>query len=175
MYKCHCGKEFDSAQKYGGHKGSHNRTESFKIGRKKSHCVYNCLYCNKESYQKRSKINKYCSHDCQARFKWENSTLSIIESGKCHHSRTLRKYLIYKFGEKCSECGQLPIHNNKPLTLQLDHLDGNSDNNFPKNIRLLCPNCHTQTSTYGSKGHGNRYKKETKRNKYLQQYKAGMV
>lgn len=53
--------------------------------------------------------------------------------------------------KKCEECGQNDIWNGKPLTLQLDHVDGNNRNNFIENLKILCPNCHTQTSTYSRK------------------------
>ncbi len=52
---------------------------------------------------------------------------------------------------KCYECGQLPWWNNKPLTLQLDHVDGNKRNSKLENLRILCPHCHTQTPTWGRK------------------------
>lgn len=39
----------------------------------------------------------------------------------------------------------------KPLTLELDHINGNHKDNRLNNLRFLCPNCHTQTATYGSK------------------------
>ena len=37
------------------------------------------------------------------------------------------------------------------ITLQLDHIDGDPANNMIENLRILCPNCHTQTETFGSK------------------------
>ena len=40
---------------------------------------------------------------------------------------------------------------NKKLCLQIDHIDGNCENNKPDNLRFLCPNCHTQTETWGIK------------------------
>lgn len=55
---------------------------------------------------------------------------------------------------KCSECGITSTWNGKPLTLQLDHVDGDATNNEKPNLRWLCPNCHTQTETYGSKNKG---------------------
>ena len=81
--------------------------------------------------------------------------------GQCSHPRTLKKYLISARGYKCEgDCAVEDTWNGNPITLQLDHIDGNSDNNFLSNLRLLCPNCHSQTPTY--KG-GNKSKKMTAR------------
>lgn len=52
---------------------------------------------------------------------------------------------------KCSKCQLSPLWCNEPLTLQLDHIDGNSTNHKMENLRFLCPNCHSQTSTYGGR------------------------
>lgn len=38
-----------------------------------------------------------------------------------------------------------------PLALHLDHINGIGDDYELENLRLLCPNCHTQTSTYAGK------------------------
>jgi hypothetical protein len=53
--------------------------------------------------------------------------------------------------DKCSCCGMLPIWNNKPLKLQVDHSNGNPKDNRIENLRVLCPNCHSQTATWGGR------------------------
>ena len=141
-------------------------------GVKGSYKVYSCLYCSKEVRWGHSKINKFCDNICQGKYKWENETVPRIENGEVSDGApALKKYLIEKVGEKCSECDLGSTWHNKDLVLQLDHIDGDSDNNYPINIRLLCPNCHSQTENFGSKGQGSRYKKITKRNSYLREYK----
>ena len=40
---------------------------------------------------------------------------------------------------------------NKPTPIELDHINGDSTDNSLSNLRLLCPNCHTQTKTYKGK------------------------
>jgi len=134
--------------------------------------LYNCLHCNKEVPWASNKVNKFCSNNCQGLFKWVTDTRPQVLLGNKSDPKTLKKFLIQEIGEVCMECGQDDEWNGLPLVLQLDHIDGNSDNNFPSNLRLLCPNCHTQTTTYGSKGTGNTVRKETKRNEYLRNYKG---
>jgi len=52
--------------------------------------------------------------------------------------------------EKCEICG-ITDWNNKKISFHLDHIDGDNTNHKLDNLRILCPNCHTQTDTYGSK------------------------
>ena len=53
---------------------------------------------------------------------------------------------------ECSECKTPNIWNNKKLVLELDHIDGDSFNCNFSNLRYLCPNCHSQTSSYRGRG-----------------------
>lgn len=81
--------------------------------------------------------------------------LSDILSNKVkYQSKDLKRRLI-KGGileEKCSKCGLGNSWQGEPITLQLDHIDGNHHNNSLENLRILCPNCHSQTTTWGAKG-----------------------
>lgn len=65
------------------------------------------------------------------------------------HNQNLLKRLVNE-GLKtyhCEECG-ISEWQSKPLTLHLDHIDGDNVNNSLDNLRILCPNCHTQTPTF---------------------------
>ena len=46
------------------------------------------------------------------------------------------------------------IWNGKALALELDHKNGNNSDDRPKNLRLLCPNCHSQQGTRGGANRG---------------------
>lgn len=52
---------------------------------------------------------------------------------------------------KCECCG-ISEWQNKKITLELNHKDGNNSNHDLSNLELLCPNCHSQTNTYRFKG-----------------------
>lgn len=62
----------------------------------------------------------------------------------------LRKRIVLEQENKCNLCG-ISIWNNKPITLELEHKDGNNQNNSRDNLECLCPNCHSQTDTWRGK------------------------
>lgn len=63
--------------------------------------------------------------------------------------------LIRSRGHKCEVC-QESQWCGQAIALEVHHVDGNAANNDPENLKLLCPNCHAQTSTYRGRnmGHG---------------------
>lgn len=59
----------------------------------------------------------------------------------------MKKHLIFEREHKCENCN-LTEWLGQPITLELEHTDGNKYNNDRSNLKLLCPNCHSQTSTW---------------------------
>jgi len=65
-----------------------------------------------------------------------------------------KKYLIDNRGHKCEVCERTTWVNN-PIPLEVDHINGDNQDNSLENLRLICPNCHSQTDTYKNKNYGN--------------------
>ena len=156
-----------------------------------------CLNCHIEIKTTIKEDKKFCSHSCSATFnnKKRETIKSICLncnceinkkqkfcSGKCQHifdmnkrvsenrasSKTSKRYLINLYGNKCMECSwsEVNIISGK-VPIELEHIDGNSENNSLENLKLLCPNCHSLTPTYKALNSGNG------RHKRMERYKEG--
>jgi hypothetical protein len=88
-------------------------------------------------------INKYCDECIEKRV--YNKKYTDLQEAK--NDRVRKRILLEQREHKCEVCGLLEW-NDKPIPLELDHIDGNTDNNTALNLRLICPNCHAQTETY---------------------------
>lgn len=87
---------------------------------------------------------------------WQTIPLEkiMVENSPYTNNRIRLKQRIIEAGllaYECSECGLGPEWNGKTLVLQLDHINGVNNDHRLENLRILCPNCHTQTATYAGK------------------------
>jgi len=108
-----------------------------------------CLYC-----QKITTNSKFCSHQCNKKYGWEKRKREIEETEIIPERRVGIRYLKEIRGDKCEICGIMEWRNKK-LVMIMDHIDGNANNNTILNLRLICPNCDSQTSTYKGRNKGN--------------------
>lgn len=112
-----------------------------------------CLNCSiiKKSKHKES---KYCSNKCQLDWQYrlyidrwktglENGVTGSLTSGH------IKRYLREKYNDACTRCGWNEKHPDDGIVpLEIEHKDGNHTNNKEENLDLICPNCHSLTSTY---------------------------
>ena len=76
----------------------------------------------------------------------------LLKENSKHTRNVLRRYILKNdlIPYKCAICGCVEWQG-KTLSLELDHINGINNDNRIENLRFLCPNCHSQTTTYGSR------------------------
>lgn len=131
-----------------------------KYPKRKKKKIYYCKNCGKElSGRKKS----YCDNKCQSAYehneyikRWKDGIEDGL-SGKYHLSKHIKDYIYDKYDGKCCVCGWHKVNEfTGKVPLEVHHIDGNYKNNSEDNLQLLCPSCHSLTSTYGgaNRGHG---------------------
>jgi hypothetical protein len=91
--------------------------------------------------------NKYCDQCIKNRI---YTTSSLCEAKT---DKTRRAAIIRLSGHVCSVCKNSEW-NGKKIPLEVDHINGDASNNSCENLRVICPNCHAQTTTYKGKNKG---------------------
>lgn len=134
----------------------------------------NCISCGTQ-FKTRHQI-KFCSNKCQNGYKYRvflekwrkglaNGTVGITAKNISGH---VRKYLLKKYGNRCSLCGWNKVNTyTDRVPVEIDHIDGDSENSTENNLRLLCPNCHSLTPHFRNlnKGNGRKWRmKKYKKN-----------
>lgn len=131
-----------------------------------------CLYCHKKlSSAKRyyTTCDRICSNNYKKEQKikeWKTNPASATNKDG-NLSSTIRNFLLDEAGNKC-RCGFNTKHSiTGKVPLTINHIDGNSLNNHPDNLEVLCPNCHSLTTNYGALNKG-RSTRVDRRHKYRQ-------
>lgn len=138
---------------------------------KQKYCSQNCWYLVRRNYRPKvifpcstcgkvithRNAYKFCSLICQAtnnynqyieRWKQnlENGNIGITTRFVSHH---IKRYLREKYKNKCTLCGW---NQKNPITgvvpLEVNHIDGDAENNKEENLELICPNCHALTPNF---------------------------
>jgi Zn finger protein HypA/HybF involved in hydrogenase expression len=125
-----------------------------------------CKHCENEIPNR----NVFCNNSCQREFQYKETIKewlkggNIMNNGAIKISNNIRRYLFELHNSECQECGwnKVNSYTNK-IPLEVEHIDGDSQNNKFENLKLLCPNCHSLTRTY--KNIGSRKSSRIKRKK----------
>lgn len=142
----------------------HSKTKIFFCDKK---CKNEAHY-NKKIFQRTKIIKCYkCGNDVEVDYRASRKLCAIcnpkkerksinwseVLSGKIisNYHYSLRKYLLKNElkENKCEICG-LTSWLGKKIIVHVHHVDGNTFNNLLKNLKMVCPNCHSQTDTWGS-------------------------
>ena len=125
-----------------------------------------CKNCNLEC----SRPEKfYCNSKCQFIHQKQQHVNRWLDGKDCGYTSNgqirpfIRTYLIIRHNETCIECGWNKIHpTTNKSTLEIHHIDGNYKNNKIENLQVLCPSCHSLTSSHRNLNKGKGRSKKRK-------------
>lgn len=112
-----------------------------------------CIKCNL-SFEKKTSYVAHCRTHTRT---WED-----LKS-----DRSRKVWLLKERGHECEIC-KLSTWMDQKITIELDHIDGNPEHHEKENLRLICPNCHSQTPTWRGRNVG--HHANTKRQETMKRY-----
>lgn len=74
----------------------------------------------------------------------------LVENSTYNNNANIKRRLFKEnlLENACQICDMKPIWQGKPIVLRLDHINGVNNDNRIENLRMICPNCDSQTDTF---------------------------
>jgi hypothetical protein len=141
-----CGKEQDGSfgsGKYCSKSCANSRVRTDEVKKKISIGVRNNEYWTKDDW----KIKMIESNQNPEKIAKSKNTWKSKRNWNDAHIQSIKRWIKDEKSNTCEGCG-LNQWNDKPLVMEVDHIDGNVNNNNVNNLKVLCPNCHSQTPTW---------------------------
>lgn len=91
-------------------------------------------------------------YNISRRFRLEDVMVENSTYARCALKRQIIREGVIPY--ECEECKLTNEWQGKSLSLHLDHRNGVNNDHRLKNLRFLCPNCHSQQETYAGKNIG---------------------
>lgn len=110
--------------------------------------------------------NKYCQECSDKRVYQRPKSLEDVRDVVA-----IKRFLIEQRGHRCQDCG-LTEWKEKPIPLELHHVNGDTDENTEENLQLLCPNCHAFTDHYKGANKGKDGERQRARRKRYSEGRA---
>ena len=129
-----------------------------------------CENCKIEfDYLPSRQRGRFCSNSCRGESQnrmavqeWLDGKIDARDASR-QLREFVRRYILKRDGFKCVECGWDKVNVTTGTSpLEIDHIDGDFDNNSPENMRTICPNCHSLTANWKAlnKGNGRDYRRK---------------
>ena len=115
-----------------------------------------CLNCKRVLVKRRT---KYCDNKCQNDHRYQQYINRWLEGketgirGRTQTSKYLYRWVREKQNQTCAIC-KISKWQGQQVPLVMDHIDGDSSNNDPNNLRMVCGNCDMLLPTYKNKNKG---------------------
>lgn len=119
-----------------------------------------CKNCDniKEVNEGHAYRQKYCSLKCQQEYKYkiyiDDWKKGRADGGSLYKvSNYVKRYLLEKCDNKCCLCGWSEVNKyTNRIPLEVDHINGDPSDHKERNLRIVCPNCHSLTKYYKARG-----------------------
>jgi len=159
IYCQHCKKSFESLisdnRKFCSQSCStiHNNSIRMNV---RTNTEFNCKNCNRVTKLKKNSKGIFCESKCQQEYYYKEK-IELWKEGKLLGftgktkalSSWLRRYMLEKYNNTCQKCGWNELHPvDKRALVEINHIDGNAENNNEENLEVICPNCHSMTPNF---------------------------